>query len=464
MLVRNAYYFISLVWVSSSLPLIFPLHPGRSFAIIPAMKKAIFLISLIILALLLGDISLSFAQDDSSGLAAEMLKGGKKPNPTAPASPPSVPAKDSVPPQSTDALSSFSEQIKTFLSNPDIIDLITKNSIVSWVMLLFWIFVGMVTGKICSLILRRAGYREWTLPTVFLSDLAGPANLFLITIGLTFGLMGIQMNDYPKSVINKLLLLLYYISVFWYAYNLISIVDNIFSRIGKKSDSSLATHVSPLVRRTLRVFLVVIAAMFIVQSVFKQDIGAWLAGLGIAGLAVSLAAQDSLKNLFGSITIIMDQSFKIGERIICAGCDGVIEDIGLRTTRVRTTAGHLVSIPNANIVNSPIENVSRRTSIRRNFTLALKLDTPPEKMKQAIAIINDILAEPGICEPIYPIVNGKQSPPQVFFSDYTPSSMNLTITYWYAPPNGSLQQAHAEKINLRILDEFNQADIKLSST
>jgi MscS family membrane protein len=223
-------------------------------------------------------------------------------------------------------------------------------------------------------------------------------------------------------------------------------------------------HVAPLVRRTLRVFLIVIAAMFIVQSVFKQDIGAWLAGLGIAGLAVSLAAQDSLKNLFGSITIIMDRSFKIGERIICTGCDGVIEDIGLRTTRVRTSGGHVISIPNANIVNSPIENLSRRPAIRRNFSLALKLDTPAEKVKLGLKIVNDILAEEGIREPIHPTINGKITSPQVVFSDYKTNCLILEVAYWFAPPNNDQYAAHAEKINLRILEEFNRAGINLASS
>ncbi len=251
----------------------------------------------------------------------------------------------------------------------------------------------MISGKICAILLTKAGSRTWAVPTKFLLDLAGPANLFLITLGLSFGLMCIWMSPELRAFFFKLLLLLFYIAVFWYAYNLISIVDSIFQRMGRKTDSSLEMHVAPLVRRTLRVFLIIIAVMFVVQSIFGQDIGAWLAGLGIAGLAVSLAAQDSLKNIFGSITIIMDQAFKIGERIICSGCDGVIEDIGLRTTRIRTSGGHLVCIPNANIVNSPIENVSRRPAIRRNFTLSLKLDMPAEKVKQALKIVNDILAD-----------------------------------------------------------------------
>jgi MscS family membrane protein len=371
---------------------------------------------------------------------------------------------EKTPDQTPEALKSFSDKICSFFNNPDVISLWTKNSMLAWIMLLIWIFVGIVAGKICAITLQKAGSRDWAVPTKFLLDLAGPANLFLIALGLSFGLLWIRMSEDLNKFAFKTSLLMFYIAFFWYIYNLISIVDVTFQRIGKKTDSSLAIHVAPLIRRTLRVFLVVIAAMFIVQSVFKQDIGAWLAGLGIAGLAVSLAAQDSLKNLFGSITIIMDRSFKIGERIICSGCDGVIEDIGLRTTRVRTSAGHVISIPNANIVNSPIENVSRRPAIQRNFALALKLDTPPDKLKSSLKIINDILAEREISEPIHPTIKGKRSSPRVVFSDYKPNGLILNVTYWFAPPNSDEYAAHTEKINLRILEEFNRAGIILSSS
>jgi MscS family membrane protein len=410
-------------------------------------------------------VGLCKAADPQTGAAASATSAVNKPKDTdtdaklkskADAEKPS----DETPP----ALKSFAGKITSFFNDPEIVGLWTQNSALAWIMLLLWIFVGITAGKICAIILRKAGSRDWAVPTKFLLDLAGPANLFLIAVGLSFGLLWIQMGKDLQTFSFSTLLLLFYIAFFWYVYNLISIVDVTFQRIGRKTDSSLAMHVAPLVRRTLRVFLIVIAAMFIVQSVFKQDIGAWLAGLGIAGLAVSLAAQDSLKNLFGSITIIMDRSFKIGERIICSGCDGVIEDIGLRTTRVRTSGGHVISIPNANIVNSPIENVSRRPAIRRNFTLALKTDTPAEKVKLGLKIVNDILAERDFREPIHPTINGKITSPQVVFSEYKTNSLILDVTYWFAPPNNDEYTAHAEKINLRILEEFNRAGINLANS
>jgi len=172
---------------------------------------------------------------------------------------------------------------------------VDNNSLTAWIILLLSIFVGMVAGKTCSILLQRAASRGGKTPIKFFLDLAGPANLALITIGLQIGLLYISMSPVLKTFFFKVQMLLYSIAAFWYAYNLISIVDTLFHQFGRKTDSSLAMHVAPLVRRTLRMFLIVIGVMFVVQSVFEKDISAWLAGLGIAGLAVSLAAQDSLK-------------------------------------------------------------------------------------------------------------------------------------------------------------------------
>jgi MscS family membrane protein len=410
-----------------------------------------------------GDMGLCRAADPQMGAAVssvvEKPKAAVSANPQA-TTPASVPL---IPP-SPDPLTDIASQVTSFFNDPNITSLWTHNSLTAWVILLLSIFVGMVAGKTCSFLLQRAASHGGKTPIKFFLDLAGPANLALITIGLQIGLLYISMSPVLKTFFVKVQVLLYSIAAFWYAYNLISIVDTLFHQFGRKTDSSLAIHVAPLVRRTLRMFLIVITVMFVVQSVFEKDISAWLAGLGIAGLAVSLAAQDSLKNLFGSITIIMDRSFKIGERIICSGCDGVIEDIGLRTTRVRTAGGHIISIPNANIVNSPIENVSRRPGIRRNFTLALKPDTPAEKVKLALKIVNDILAERDIREPIHPTIYGKITSPQVVFSEYKTNSLILDVTYWFAPPNNDEYSANAEKINLRILEEFNRAGINLANS
>jgi MscS family membrane protein len=337
------------------------------------------------------------------------------------------------------------------------------NGIIAWAFLLGYIFAGMVLGKIVSvLLLRAASSREGALSKT-LSDMAGPANLALLTLGIYAGLSKLTiMGDALKAFKAQAIELMFTITVFWYLYNLIGLVDPLLHHLSRNSASALDKQVAPLVRRSLRVFLIILTLMYVFK-VFGADIGAWLAGLGIAGIAVSLAAQDSLKNLFGSITIILDRPFKIGDRIICTGYEGVIEDIGFRSTKVRTSAGHLVSIPNANVVNSPIENISRRPGIRRNFSISLPPDTQPLKVKQAAQIVRDLLADTEFREPIHCRLNGETCLPQVVCGDIVNNNLMLTVTYWYAPPKSADFNQHSEKLTLRILEAFEKAEIPLAT-
>ena len=285
----------------------------------------------------------------------------------------------------------------------------------------------------------------------------------MATIGLAIGLACIAgMSDPLKTFWWKTLLLLYSIAVFWYVFNLVAIVDVFLHRITAKTGSNLDTQLGPFIRKSLRIFLVVVGAMFVFDSVFDRNIGAWLAGLGIAGLAVSLAAQDSLKNLFGSLTILLDQPFQVGEQIVCSGYDGVIEQIGFRSTKIRTLTGSLVTIPNSNVVNNPVENVARRPSIRRSMNVTIPYDTPREKIEQAVRVLRDILEEAGIREPIHPTIHGDECPPRVFFNDFNGDSLNIFLIYWYAPPEWWHYMEHAQRLNLRILEEFEKSGIQFA--
>jgi MscS family membrane protein len=292
--------------------------------------------------------------------------------------------------------------------------------------------------------------------------LAGPASLALLAAGLAVGTISFLDLGNFLPFWRRTLLLIFTIAVLWYAYNLVAIVELMVRKLTVRTGSALDEQLAPMVRKTLRIFLVVIGLLFIVESVFDQDIGAWLAGLGIAGLAVSLAAQDSLKNVFGSITILIDRPFRIGERIVYAGFDGVIEEIGFRSTKVRTLEGHLVTIPNSAIVNEPIQNIGRRPYLRRIMNVTITYDTPRAKIEEAVQILRGILAEPGIREPIHPKIGLDDYPPRVYFNDYNADSLNILVIYWYAPPAYWDYLEHAQRLNLRIFEEFERAGIEFA--
>jgi MscS family membrane protein len=343
----------------------------------------------------------------------------------------------------------------------------TENTWRQWSILLGAIFLGVAAGWIAAALLTRAHdrfrSRRWGLWAHVVGDLIGPGKLALIALGLAVGLAQVKgMSDALRTLSWKTLLLLYMIAVFWYAFNLVAVVELMLRRLAAKTESTLDNQVVPLVRKTLRIFLVVIGVMVAIDWVFERDIAAWLAGLGIAGIAVSLAAQDSLKNLFGSITILFDRPFKVGERIVFSGYDGTVEEIGFRSTKVRTLVGHLVTIPNAKIVSDPVENVSRRPSIRRIINVTIAYDTPREKVERAVTILREILDEKGIREPIRPIIDGDEFPPRVYFNDYNADSLNIIVIYWYAPPAYWDYLEHTQRLNLRIFEEFEKAGIEFA--
>ena len=339
-------------------------------------------------------------------------------------------------------------------------------SLATWLVPLAAIVLGLVAGRISAAVLgwlsRRCEARGWTVQKQLFVGLVSPANLALFTLGVAVAVANLGISRTAEQFWEKVILLLFSIAVLWYISNLIFAVELALRRLMGRTGAAIDEKLGPLIRKTLRVGLWIVGVLFIARSVFEQDIGAWLAGLGIAGLAISLAAQDSLKNLFGSVTILMDRPFRIGERILFAGYDGVIEEIGFRSTKLRTLTGHLVTIPNSKIVNDPVENVGRRPSIRRTMNVTITYDTPAAKINEAVQIIRGILEEEEIREPIHPVIGGDEFPPRVYFNDYNAQSLNIFVIYWYAPPTYWDYLEHAQKLNLRMFEEFEKAGIEFA--
>ncbi len=210
------------------------------------------------------------------------------------------------------------------------------------------------------------------------------------------------------------------------------------------------------IRLGCRVLSIVVVIIVILEG------GQWLgiplttllAGAGVGGLAVALAAQDSLRNLFGSMMIVLDKPYKVGERIVTKGYDGVVEEIGLRSTKIRLLTGHQACIPNDEMAKIDVENIGRRPHIRRIQDIALALDTPPEKVEEALRIVRDATDDHDGMDAAFP--------PRVYFNEFNRDSLNIRIILWFHPPAYWDFLAFSEKINLRIMRDFEKADIHLA--
>ncbi|TWU34306.1 mechanosensitive ion channel family protein [Novipirellula artificiosorum] len=179
-----------------------------------------------------------------------------------------------------------------------------------------------------------------------------------------------------------------------------------------------------------------------------------IASAGIGGLAIALSAQGLVKGLFGTVAVLLDKPYGVGERIVVKGHDGFVEEIGLRSTKIRTLAGHLISIPNDQMADAEIENIARRELIRRSSELHIPIDTSRVQVEMAVDRIRALLENHEGMDP--------EHPPRVFFGDITPSAFTIEMIYWYGPPDLWAFKAFNEKVNLAIFEAFEKNGIQFS--
>ncbi|SMC24431.1 MscS family membrane protein [Desulfacinum hydrothermale DSM 13146] len=244
------------------------------------------------------------------------------------------------------------------------------------------------------------------------------------------------------------------IVLIWVIYRLVAVVDLRLKQRASTTESTIDDMLVPLVGRSLRIFVAAVGAIMVLQTLTGIDVGPLIASLGIGGLALALAAKESVANFFGTLTILFDKPFQVGERILVDGYDGVVESVGFRSIRLRTLTGHLVAVPNEKVVNSPIENVGKRPHIRWLTNITLTYDTPPEKVERAVEIIRTILENHEGMHPDFP--------PRVYFNGFNDWSLNIMIIAWYHPPNYWDYQEWLQKTCLAIMRALDEEGIEFA--
>ncbi len=198
--------------------------------------------------------------------------------------------------------------------------------------------------------------------------------------------------------------------------------------------------------------VVLIIIILNLLDLYNINITALVAGLGVGGIAMALAAQDTLANILGCIVIILDKPFVIGSRIKILGYDGNIEKVGLRSTHLRTFDGGLVMLPNKTVSNTDLENVTERDSIRQVETIILDPSISTAKLRFAVDNIKDILYK----------MNGIKEDYQVFFESRNATSVLVKIWYWVNSTDYWVFMDVKEKVNYAIYSFLEENDIKYS--
>jgi len=296
---------------------------------------------------------------------------------------------------------------------------------------------------------------------LLLKSLTKPASLFILIYGIYWSLSPIWASfDTPGGAnlvhrtAGKAADLGATVAFFWFVYQFIEVVDIRVRRWAASTDNSINDMLVPLVSKTVRGFVIVVGGIMVVQNMTGIEIGPLVASLGIGGLAFALAGKDSIANFLGSLTILLDKPFQVGERIVIDKHDGFVEGVGFRSTRIRTLTGNLVSIPNEKIINSPLENLGRRTYLRWHANLGLTYGTSPEKIQKAVKIVESILRDHEGMREDYP--------PRVFFNGFNDWSLNISIYAWYFPGDYWKYQAWLQRTCLEIMKRFEDEGLEFA--
>lgn len=207
---------------------------------------------------------------------------------------------------------------------------------------------------------------------------------------------------------------------------MVDVGADFFAKRAGRTESKLDDQVIPLMSRAVKTTIWVLGIVFVIQNL-GIDVGSLIAGLGIGGLAFALAAKDTASNLFGSLTIFTDRPFQIGDWVVLGGStEGVVEEVGFRSTRIRSFRGSVVSVPNAKVANETIDNVGQRPYRRVSTTLGLTYGTTTDQMEAFVGKVRELIAA-------HPAVVQTASQ-EVHFKAFGPSSLDVMVYFFLDVP------------------------------
>ncbi len=304
---------------------------------------------------------------------------------------------------------------------------------------LFWFFKKFVRKIISKSKLR--------IDDILIQSAETPLVAFIVNYGIYFGVSRLKLPTRLDHFVHNFFIGIATMCVTWFCVRFIkNIFDVYLSPMVKKTENQLDDQLLPVLKKGSIIIIWILGGVVALNNA-GLDVGALVAGMGIGGLALAMAAKDTLSNFFGGITIFTDRTFKLGDRVKLNGFEGIVEEIGLRSTRLRTLEGRIVTIPNAKFTESIIENVTLEPSRKIIQKLGLTYSTDVKQLKMAQEILKKLADDDFRTE----------NKSIISFSEFADSSLVLTFIYYIKRGEDIFQVMN--DINFAILENFNQSGL-----
>lgn len=337
-------------------------------------------------------------------------------------------------------------------SNENIIPWLIHIGIALAIFLAFWISRKFLTKYIINLLSNLSKKTKTCFDNHLVEALEKPLRLFFLIFGLYLALLYLPLNPVYNVLISKVFrsLLIFLTALAFYdlagSYTIIqNEIEHIFNI---NMDKILIPFFSKILR-----FIIAALALVIIAQEWAYDVNGFIAGLGLGGLAFALAAKDTLSNVFGGIVIITDKPFSIGDWINSPSVEGTVEDINFRSTKIRTFAQAMVTVPNATLVNEPITNWSRMGKRRINFNIGVTYSTSQEKIHHCVNEIRTMLEN-------HPDVH----PETIFvhFDAFADSSLNIFLYFFTKTTVWGEYLKIKEDVNFKIMEILEKEGVSMA--
>lgn len=329
------------------------------------------------------------------------------------------------------------------------------NTVGEWAISLAIIVGAVIAGKIIywifgNIVKKITSKTKTKIDDIIVDMVEEPVVLALTIAGLWYGLHRLHFPDNWYVWMGKVYHILIAVNITWLIARLLdAIIEEYIVPLTEKTESDLDDQILPVVRKSLRVAIWILGIIVALNNA-GYDVGALIAGLGIGGLALAMAAKDSVSNIFGGIMIFTDKPFKVGDRIKINGFDGSIEEIGLRTSRMRTLEGTRVTIPNSLFTGDMVENVSEEPTRKIVLNIGLTYDMNEQQMQKAIDVLKEIAAANDNINDDY----------LVSFNAFGDFALGILFIY-YIKKESDILDTQTE-INIAILSKFNEHGLDMA--
>lgn len=322
------------------------------------------------------------------------------------------------------------------------------NTLQTWIYALVIAGGAIVIGKLLYWIIQKTlkvytAKTDNDLDSIFIDMIEEPLSLAITLLGLWFAIDTLVFSEGIKKFIDSVLYFLVIFNIAWFATRLFSaLMEKYIVPKVVDSETDLDDILLPIIRKIVTIAIWTITIVIGIDNA-GYNVTTMITGLGIGGLVFALAAKDAVSNLFGGFIIFSDKPFNMNDRIIISGHEGYVREIGLRSTKLETLDGRIVTMPNSNVTDNPVLNVSKEKGRKIKFHLGLTYDTSAENIALAKEILSKIIDE-----------NEHTRDSVIAFDSFGDFSLKILVIYWVK--NGSPIAGTNDIINMSILKEFNE--------